>query len=128
MIANVPRRGRTNVSQVTDGSNIESASELGVFATLRRGVQVTPQIVKGMGFTLVLAIIAAIGKISVPIAVQSAIDSGILGGDTIDTGRVAVVCGLALAAILIAGGCTAAMNVRLFRAAESGLPCQAPVR
>ena len=121
MIANVPRRGRTNVSQVTDGSNIESASELGVFATLRRGVQVTPQIVKGMGFTLVLAIIAAIGKISVPIAVQSAIDSGILGGDTIDTGRVAVVCGLALAAILIAGGCTAAMNVRLFRAAESGL-------
>lgn len=105
----------------TAGSNIQSASELGVFATLKRGVHVTPELLHGFGFTLVLAVIAALGKISVPIAVQSAIDSGILAGDEIDTGRVALVCALALTAIVIAGICTAAMNVRLFKAAESGL-------
>lgn len=104
-----------------DASNIASASDLGVFATLRRGVQVTPQLVRGMWLTLVLAIIAAAGKISVPIAVQSAIDSGILAGGEIDTARVAVVCALAFAAVVIAGVCTSIMNVRLFKSAEDGL-------
>lgn len=105
----------------TKGSNIQSASELGVFATLKRGVEVTPELLHGLGVTLLLAVIAALGKISVPIAVQSAIDSGILAGGKIDTGRVAVVCALAFAAIVIAGICTAAVNIRLFKAAESGL-------
>lgn len=112
---------KNNASGTPDGSNIASASDLGVFATLRRGVQVTPQLVRGMWLTLVLAVVAAAGKISVPIAVQSAIDSGILVEGEIDTARVAIVCSLAFAAVVIAGVCTAVMNVRLFTSAEDGL-------
>lgn len=111
----------TTPAAVADSANIKSASDLGVFATLARGVQVSPQILHGFGLTLILAIIAALGKISVPIAVQSAIDSGILAGNEIDTARVTLVCAIAFGAIVIAGLCTAAMNVRLFKAAESGL-------
>ncbi|SKC70572.1 ABC transporter ATP-binding protein [Krasilnikoviella flava] len=102
-------------------TRIAAASELGVLATLRRGVQISPQIVDGMWLTLALAVLAAAGRVVVPVAVQRTIDDGILAAGGPDAGQVALLTGLAAGAVVIAGLCTAVVNVRLFRRTEAGL-------
>ncbi|MCK9793735.1 ABC transporter ATP-binding protein/permease [Isoptericola sp. 4D.3] len=102
-------------------SRIASASELGVLATLRRGVQISPQIVDGLWLTLALAVLAAAGRVVVPVAVQRTIDDGILAAGGPDAARVALLTGLAAGAVVVAGLCTAVVNVRLFRRTEAGL-------
>lgn len=97
------------------------AEPLGVLGTLRRGVQVSPQLVQGIGLTFLLAVVAAAGKVVVPVAVQQVMDTGVLADGGPDVRRVVtLVCAAALA--LVAGGlCSALVNVRLFRASEAGL-------
>ncbi|MFC7877041.1 ABC transporter ATP-binding protein [Isoptericola sp. NPDC057391] len=102
-------------------TRIAAASELGVLATLRRGVQISPQIVDGLWLTLALAVLAAAGRVVVPVAVQRTIDDGILATGGPDPGRVALLTGLAAGAVVVAGLCTAVVNVRLFRRTEAGL-------
>jgi ABC-type multidrug transport system fused ATPase/permease subunit len=104
-----------------DGARIESTSNLGVFATLRRGVQISPEITRGIWITLGLASLAAAGRVVVPLAVQQTIDVGILADAGPDAGRVALLASLAAGALVLAGLCAALVNVRLFRSAEAGL-------
>jgi ABC-type multidrug transport system fused ATPase/permease subunit len=96
-------------------------TERGVLATLRRGVQVSPQLVQGLGVTLLLATLAAAGKVVVPVAVQQVIDTGILAEGGPDTRRVLTLVIAAALALLAGGACSALVNVRLFRASEAGL-------
>jgi ABC-type multidrug transport system fused ATPase/permease subunit len=96
-------------------------TERGVLATLRRGVQVSPQLVQGIGVTLLLATLAAAGKVVVPVAVQQVIDTGILAEGGPDTRRVLTLVIAAALALLAGGACSALVNVRLFRASEAGL-------
>ncbi|WP_448060219.1 ABC transporter ATP-binding protein [Cellulomonas hominis] len=103
-----------------DRSQIASG-ELGVWATLRRGVQVSPQLVQGITVTVVLAVLAALGRVLVPIAVQQTIDTGVLADGGPQVGRVAVLVGLAAVGLLLGGVCAALVNIRLFRASEAGL-------
>ncbi|MCF4121241.1 ABC transporter ATP-binding protein/permease [Antribacter sp. KLBMP9083] len=104
-----------------NGVRIESASRLGVLATLRRGVQLSPQITDGLWLTLALAVLAAAGRVVVPLTVQRTIDDGLLADGGPDAGRVALLAGLAGAALLLAAFCAAMVNVRLFRSTEAGL-------
>jgi ABC-type multidrug transport system fused ATPase/permease subunit len=104
-----------------DGARIESTSKLGVFATLRRGIQISPEITRGIWITLALASLAAAGRVVVPLAVQQTIDVGILADAGPDAGRVALLASLAAGALVLAGVCAALVNVRLFRSAEAGL-------
>ena len=100
---------------------IASASEAGVIETLRQGLKVSPEFLKGAAFTLFLAVIAALGSIVVPLAVQQTIDTGILAEGGVDTHRVLVLIGLSVAVLIIAGLCSALVNARLFRSTEAGL-------
>jgi len=102
-------------------SRIATTSDLGVLATLRRGVQISPQIVDGLWITLAIAVVAAAGRVVVPLAVQRTIDDGILAAGGPDAGQVALSTAVAAGAILVAGLCSAMVNVRLFRSAEAGL-------
>ncbi|MEV0953117.1 ABC transporter ATP-binding protein [Promicromonospora sp. NPDC050249] len=104
-----------------DGTRIESTSNLGVFATLRRGIEISPEIARGMWLTLGLASLAAVGRVVVPLAVQQTIDVGILADAGPEVGRVALLASLAAGALVLAGLCAALVNVRLFRSAEAGL-------
>lgn len=104
-----------------DGARIESTSSLGVFATLRRGIEISPEITRGLWVTLGLALLAATGRVVVPLAVQQTIDVGILDDGGPDAGRVALLASLAAGALVLAGLCAAMVNVRLFRSAEAGL-------
>ncbi|QCB93464.1 ABC transporter ATP-binding protein [Cellulomonas shaoxiangyii] len=97
------------------------ASTLGVLATLRRGVQVSPEILQGLVGTLGLAVLAAVARVLVPLAVQQTVDTGILAPGGADVPRVAALVGLAAAGLLVGAACSAGVNVRLFRASESGL-------
>ncbi|KGM16714.1 multidrug ABC transporter ATPase, partial [Actinotalea fermentans ATCC 43279 = JCM 9966 = DSM 3133] len=103
------------------GVRLETTSTLGSLATLRRGLEVSPQIAQGFGVTLLLAALAAGGRVVVPIAVQQTIDTGVLADGGPQVSRVTLLVSLAAVALVVAGVCSAAVNVRLFRRSEAGL-------
>ena len=94
---------------------------LGPMATLRRGVEVSPELVQGIGVTVLLAVLAAAGRVVVPITVQQTVDTGILAPGGPVVGRVATLVALAGVALVVSGACAALVNVRLFRSSEAGL-------
>ncbi|GAA4624277.1 ABC transporter ATP-binding protein [Cellulomonas oligotrophica] len=108
-------------AQRGESGRMSATSDLGVMATLRRGVQVSPELLDGAVVTLGLAVLAATARVLVPIAVQQTVDSGILAGGGVDTARVAASVGLAAVGLLVGAACSAAVNIRLFRSSESGL-------
>ncbi|MFB9838297.1 ABC transporter transmembrane domain-containing protein [Actinoallomurus acaciae] len=90
-------------------------------ATLRTGLRLTPEFHRGIGVTLALALVATVGRVVVPVAVQQTLDRGLSspGGPDIGFIRTAVlVCG---AAVLITAVAAYRMNVRLYQTSESGL-------
>lgn len=91
------------------------------FATLRRGLRLTPEFRRGIGVTLLFALVATVGRIVVPVAVQQTLDGGLRahGGPDIAFIRTAVLaCATAIIVTAMAGY---RMNVRLYRASEGGL-------
>ncbi|NLF04216.1 MAG: ABC transporter ATP-binding protein [Actinomycetales bacterium] len=102
-------------------ASIRDDGGLGVFATLRRGVALSPQLVQGAWLTLTLATVAALGKVVVPLVVQQAIDTGVSGTGDPDVNRVAVLAAIGTGVLVLSGLCSALVNVRLFRSSEGGL-------
>lgn len=96
------------------------AAERSAFETVRHGLRLSPEFRVGLGGTLALAVLATLGKIIVPVAVQQVIDRGLRGGppDLPFIRTAVIVCALA---VLLTAVCGYLMNVRLYRAAESGL-------
>lgn len=105
----------------TSGTSFDSGDDIGAIDTLRRGVGHSPELTEGIGWTLVLALIASAGQVVVPVTVQRTIDHGINAPGGPDVGY-AVQMGLAAAAaIVLAGWASYAMTSRLFTASERGL-------
>ena len=52
----------------------------GAVETIGRGVQAAPALRRGIGVTLLLALIGAAGRVVIPVLVQQAIDKGFRGG------------------------------------------------
>ena len=100
---------------------LAGTSSLGPLATLRRGVQISPELLDGLVVTVLLALVAAGGRVVVPIAVQQTVDTGILASGGPQVGRVVILAAVAVVALLAAGTCAALVNVRLFRSSEAGL-------
>jgi len=73
---------------VTDHSGIESGRDLSTWQTLKRGVELSPELKKGIGVTVVLAVLSTLGKVMIPFVVQRTTDEGILGGGGPDAGIV----------------------------------------
>ncbi|MFI6987130.1 ABC transporter ATP-binding protein [Nonomuraea wenchangensis] len=99
---------------------IHGNAERSALATVRQGLSLTPEFRKGLGVTLALAVVATVGKIIVPIAVQQTIDQGLKSGrpDVAYITWAVVVCG---AAVLLTALAAYVMNVRLYKATESSL-------
>lgn len=102
-------------------SGITPASELGVIATVRRGVHESPLMLRGIWLTLGLAALATAGRIVVPFAVQRATDLGVLAPGGPDVGVVVTTALLAACVLLVASVCAALSNARLFASTEAGL-------
>jgi putative ABC transport system ATP-binding protein len=102
-------------------TSIEPTSHLGTWDTLRRGLELSPEIRKGIWVTLALAAVTTAGRVVVPLAVQQTTDHGLLAEGGPDTGMVWRYVGFAAVAVLLTAFTAYAVNVRLFRASESGL-------
>ncbi len=100
---------------------ISTTADRSAWGTLRRGVRLTPEFLIGARVTLGLALVATVGRVITPIAVQQATDRGLQGSGGVDANVVAVVALVALGAVLVTALAAYATNVRLFRAAETGL-------
>jgi len=91
------------------------------WATVRRGLALSPEIRDGLPLTLGLALLATAGRVVVPIAVQQTIDRGLLQPGGADLGFVRWMCLVAGVAVLVTAVAACVMNVRIFRASEAGL-------
>lgn len=76
-------------------------SELGAAATIGRGVRAVPELRRGLGWTVFLAVIGAAGRVTVPITVQQAVDHGLRPG-RVDLGRVVGLGIVASVAVVVA--------------------------
>ncbi|MCI1262503.1 MAG: ABC transporter ATP-binding protein/permease [Tetrasphaera jenkinsii] len=105
----------------TPAAPTPTARPLNTWGIVRRGLQLSPELARGLWLTLTLAVLATAGRVIIPIVVQRVTDHGLLAPGGIDTGVVTKAIGFALAALVVTSSATYLLNVRLFRAAESGL-------
>jgi ABC-type multidrug transport system fused ATPase/permease subunit len=100
---------------------MDTGEDIAALETIRRGVHHSPELKEGIGRTLVLAILASVGQVIVPIAVQQTLDRGLNGPGGPDV-RFTVLMGVAAAiGIAVTGWASYAMTSRLFTASERGL-------
>ncbi|HEX6286096.1 MAG TPA: ABC transporter ATP-binding protein [Acidimicrobiia bacterium] len=92
----------------------------GALNTIRDGLSLSPELRRGLIGTIVIAVVATAGRVVVPIAIQQIIDGGFSEGN-VDIPFVARMTGLALVAVLITGGATGWMHLRLARVSETAL-------
>jgi ATP-binding cassette subfamily B protein len=90
-------------------------------AIVRKGLRLSPEFTRGIGVTLLLAVVATVGRIVIPIAVQQAVDHGFDAPGGVDSGEVRAMALLAALAVLATTLAAYTMNRRLYRASESGL-------
>ncbi|MET9067975.1 ABC transporter ATP-binding protein [Streptosporangium sandarakinum] len=95
-------------------------TERSALATVRHGLSLTPEFRKGLAGTLALAVVATVGKVIVPIAVQQTIDRG-LKGSVPDVPYIRSAVLLCAVAVALTALCAYLMNVRLYRATEASL-------
>lgn len=104
---------------VTPGVEIgDDDVEAGAIEVLRAGVRATPELRVGLGVSVGMALVMALGKMVVPISIQQILSRGLGGGEPdwtfiILTGAAAVVAMLALAVL------TRFTYLRLMRTAEN---------
>ncbi|WP_406831060.1 ABC transporter ATP-binding protein [Pedococcus sp. KACC 23699] len=102
-------------------TSIDATSRLGTAATLRRGLDLSPELRRGIGVTLALAAVTTVGRVVVPFVVQKTTDDGLLGKNGPDPALVTKYVLFALIAVAATAVTAYAVNVRLFRASEAGL-------
>jgi ATP-binding cassette, subfamily B, bacterial len=114
----------TTAETPTAGMTIARAPDAGAIVTFRRAFRIAPEFVRGLRFTLFLAVLSTAGRIVVPVAVQQTIDHGVTnpqGGVKVDLGAIRASVGIAVVAVVITALAAYRLNVRLFTTAESGL-------
>ena len=102
-------------------SRIDGQGELGTLATLRRGLELSPELRTGLLVTVALAVVATVGRVVIPFVVQQTTDNGINAPGGVDVGYVVRAIAVAAGVVLLTSLAQYAVNVRLFTAAESGL-------
>jgi putative ABC transport system ATP-binding protein len=106
---------------VVDHSGVAGGEELTTWQTLKRGLALSPELRRGIGVTILFAVLSTLGRILIPFVVQRTTDDGILatGGPDVDVVIRWVL--VALVGVVVTALSAYLVNVRLFRASESGL-------
>jgi ATP-binding cassette subfamily B protein len=102
-------------------STLDTGEDLRPLETIRRGVHYSPELKEGLAGTLVLAVLASLGQVVVPIAVQQVLDHGVRAADGPDVSFTVEVGLLAAVAIVVTSWASYAMTSRLFTTSERGL-------
>ncbi|MFJ6181695.1 ABC transporter ATP-binding protein [Streptomyces sp. NPDC092295] len=90
-------------------------------ATFRRALQVSPGLREGLLVVAGLALLAAMGRVVVPIAVQITLDEGLQAAGEPRTGFVLTTVAVCAVAVMFTAWVTYRMNYRLYRSTEAGL-------
>ena len=109
------------VSPAVTRSTISGGDAAGGWATLRRGLQLSPALREGLGVTLLLAVVATLGSSVIPVVIQRTLDEGLLGDTGVDRDRVWLYLGMAGVVVVVTAVAGYAMKYRLFRSSEQGL-------
>lgn len=110
------------VPEIDKNSTVLATGEAsGAMATIRRGIHYSPELKEGIRGTLVLAVLASVGQVVVPIAVQQTLDRGLNGDGGPDVSFTVWLGVASLLAIAVAGWASYAMTTRLFVTSERGL-------
>jgi ATP-binding cassette subfamily B protein len=91
------------------------------FQTLRRGLALSPELRTGLAGTLVLAVLAMIGRVAVPVAIQQGIDRGLRAAGGPDLGVLGGIVSLTVGVLAITMLCSYLMMRRLFTVSETAL-------
>jgi ATP-binding cassette subfamily B protein len=94
---------------------------LGALAVIRRGLAVSPELRRGIRVSFVFAVVAAIGKLTVPILVQQVLQHGILDSAGFRPGYVYSATALAFGIIALVLWLSRVAYIRLVHAAEDTL-------
>jgi ATP-binding cassette subfamily B protein len=100
---------------------MDSGEEIGALETIRRGVHFSPELKEGIWGTLALAVVASVGQVIVPIAVQQTLDRGLARAGGPDLSFTVWMGVVAAAALLLTSWASYAMTARLFSTSERGL-------
>jgi ATP-binding cassette, subfamily B, bacterial len=89
--------------------------------SLRQGLAQHPELTRGLGGTLALALVAALGKVAIPVAVQQGMDHGLRAPGGPDLGTLGAIVGLTVLLLSVTMACAYRMNVRLYTVSETAL-------
>jgi ABC-type multidrug transport system fused ATPase/permease subunit len=106
------------MTAVTDRAPAEQDS---TFQTLRRGLSLSPELRTGLAGTLVLAVLAMIGRVAVPVAIQQGIDKGLRAAGGPNMRVLGGIVGLAVCVLAVTMLCSYLMMRRLFTVSETAL-------
>lgn len=114
--------GPSESAPEADALGFESdGREARALEVLRRGLAVSPELRRGIGVTAAMALLAALGRLIIPILVQLVLDHGVLGPAGYRPG---VVWAMTLAALVLAAAVIVASRaayIRLIETAEEVL-------
>ncbi|MGZ4473571.1 MAG: ABC transporter transmembrane domain-containing protein, partial [Nocardioidaceae bacterium] len=102
-------------------TTMDSGEEIAAWQTIRRGVQLSPELKEGFWGTLAFAVLATIGRVIIPISVQQTLDKGVNPTGSPDLGFMVRMAVVAAVAIVVTGIGSYLMTYRLFSSAERGL-------
>ncbi|MCY7400498.1 MAG: ABC transporter ATP-binding protein/permease [Nocardioides sp.] len=100
---------------------MDTGEHIAGMETIRLGMKYSPELREGLGWTLVLAVIASCGQVVVPIAVQQTLDRGLNSPGGPRLGFVIALGVAAACVVLVTGVASYAMTTRLFTSSERGL-------
>jgi putative ABC transport system ATP-binding protein len=97
----------------------------GALRTVRRGLRLSPEFRAGLAGTALLALVATVGRLVVPIAIQQTVDTGLRGvgtpGSGADIGFIRNAVLVCAVVVIVTALSAYAMNVRLYKTTEAGL-------
>ena len=102
-------------------TTMDTGEEIGALDTIRRGVHFSPELKEGIWGTLALAVLASVGQVIVPIAVQQTLDRGLARSGGPDLSFTVWMGVVAAAGLLVTSWASYAMTARLFSTSERGL-------
>ncbi len=83
-----------------DQQKVAPAAQLGAVKAISRGVKTAPEFAVGIGRTIAYAMLGAVGRVTVPILIQQAIDRG-FKKDRIDVGLIGMIALVGVVVVLI---------------------------
>ncbi len=102
--------------------------EIKAIVVVRRGVARTPAVRRAIVYSGVISLVAAAGRLAVPVLVQQVIDRGLLGDDGYRSGLVVSLSAIALGVVVTVAVLTPLAEIAMVRGAQQSLyelRCQA---